>query len=420
MAAGVYCSYFLKSDGSLWATGENRYGQLGIGRISEYESTPQRVIGADPKAAPTLTAQPQSKTGAAGDNLTMTAAASGTLASAFQWFRNGGVIANGTASVLAINNLQPEQTGLYSVAAKIGSARTDSAPAIVGLSISQKVIGTGAELQPANIRHPNGNTFDQVALTGEAESITADYALNQMTRTSFVDVDGDIVQVEFSGPGTLSLVLDGASSPAAAANYNQPGVQYVKGHAGVVIVGADERTNVSVFSVGRATAFDPTGVYDITQSISATNDPAKNGSPLFQGHAATNYDGIADIAFIAILSTNGKFGGVRTANANYFASQGYTGLYAPGVEFSGPVYVGDVSAFDSAKPVIVLGSASDVRITGGDLLQNNRQPVQVSGITQLRFTDGSDSHGNLLPAQTNQALLRQNGIDVTKQLVSGP
>ena len=46
----------------------------------------------------------------------------------------------------------------------------------------------------------------------------------------------------------LSLALDNASGPAIAANYNQPGITYMKGHAGIVIVGADETTNVSVFT----------------------------------------------------------------------------------------------------------------------------------------------------------------------------
>src|SRR5690606_25009708 len=145
---------------------------------------------------------------------------------------------------------------------------------------------------------------DQVLLTGPAEAITADYLSGQITRTSFIDLDDDIVQVELSGPGTLSLVLDQAAVAASPINYNQE-INYVKGHAGIVIADADERTNVSVFTVGRATAFDPTGGYDLTKPISATNDPARNASPLFRGHDDTSYDGIADIAFIAIASTNG-------------------------------------------------------------------------------------------------------------------
>jgi hypothetical protein len=194
----------------------------------------------------------------------------------------------------------------------------------------------------------------------------------------------------------------------------------MQGHAGIVITGATEQTNVSVFAVGRATAFDPTGAYDILKSPGGTNDPAKNGSALFIGHGSTPYDGVADVAFIAISSANGKFGGVRTSNVSYFASKGLTGIYAPGVAFQGPVYIGDISAFDTATAVIQLGSAADVRITGGDLTQNNRQAVQVSGVTKLKFTAGSDSAGNVLAASKNKAVLEQDGTNVTSQIVVDP
>jgi hypothetical protein len=133
-----------------------------------------------------------------------------------------------------------------------------------------------------------------------------------------------------------------------------------------------------------------------------------------------SYDGIADLAFIAISSRDGKFGGVRAANASFFASRGVTGIYAPEVELTGPLYLGNITAFDSAKPMIRVGSAADVRITGGDLYQDNGRPVQVSGLTSVKFTDGTDSHGNLLPAKANRATLLDNGTDVTTQLVVNP
>jgi hypothetical protein len=203
-------------------------------------------------------------------------------------------------------------------------------------------------------------------------------------------------------------------------NYNQPGVTYMKGHAGIVITGADDTTNVSVFTVGRATAFDPTGGFNILLPVSGANNPANNGSSLFQGHATTAYDGIADLAFIAIASPNGKFGGVRTANANYFAVKSLTGVYAPGVQFTGPVFVGDISASDAAIPVLMIGSSPDTRITGGNLFQANGQPVKVSGLTQLKFTAGQDSNGNVLSAKTSRGVLQQNGFDVTAQVVVNP
>jgi hypothetical protein len=43
--------------------------------------------------------------------------------------------------------------------------------------------------------------------------------------------------------------------------------------------------------------------------------------------------------------------------------------------------------------------------------------MNVSGITQLKFTAGTTSAGVTLPAQINKAQLQQNGADVTAQVV---
>ncbi|WP_202796022.1 family 43 glycosylhydrolase [Opitutus terrae] len=353
-----------------------------------------KVAALNAVAAPALTGTPSSQTVAAGGTATLTAAASGVPAPELQWERNGSAVVGANSTVLTLANLAPADAGIYTIDASNFAGSAPSAPAIVGLTSAAKVIGTGEELTPVDIHHPNGNIFDQVLLTGAAETITAD--AGQVTRTSYIDLDNDIVQVEFSGPGSLSLVLDNASGRAKPENYNQD-IDYMKGHAGIVITGATENTHVSVFSVGRATAVN---------------------QALFKD--TVNYDGIADIAFIAISSSNGRFGGVRTANANYFASRGVTGVYAPGVAFDGPVFVGNITAFDAAQPKIVLGSVSDARIAGGDLYQDNGAAVQVSGITQLKFTNGSDSHGNTILAKANRAVLQENGEDVTNRIVTGP
>jgi len=338
-------------------------------------------------------------------------------ANARQWQLNGLDIVGGTAATLTVANVQPIATGLY-VARMTSDTGTTSSPAsILGVSTSAKVIGTGSEVG-ANIVHPNGNTFDQLLLEGAAASFTAD--AGQITRLSYIDQTDDIVQIEFSGAGTVSLVLTSASGPAAPTKYNQPTVSYMRGHAGIVVAGADETTNLSIFTVGRATANDPTGTYDIRIPPSATNVPANNGSPLFVGHEATSYDGFADVAFVAISSTNGRFGGLRAANAVFLASRGLTGLYAPGVAFDGPVFIADIAAGSEATPVLQIGSGSDVRITSGNLLQPNGRAVQVSGITQLKFTIGSSSHGTIFNAQNNQGVLEQNGVNVTSQIVVNP
>jgi hypothetical protein len=325
---------------------------------------------------------------AAGDQMNLIVSGhSGSI----QWRKNGSFISGATNATLSIATATTNDAGIYECVINGSTA----VPLVVGIDGTAKVTGAGEEVV-SNVYLPvSSNTYDQVLLKDASVAVKADDG--QITRTSYIDDDNDIVQVEFSGPGTLTLVVENAGSPALPVNYNQ-NVQYVKGHAGIIITGATEMTNVSVFSVGRFTAVNPT---------------------LFKSDV--RYDGIADIAYISISSANGKFGGVRAANANLYASKGYVGLHAPGVEFTGPVYLGDVNAFDSAVPVILLGGNNgDTRITGGDLYQQNGQAVQVSGLTKLKFTNGTDSHGSVLPAARNRAVLEQNGVDVTTQVVVNP
>lgn len=330
-----------------------------------------------------------------GAQLSVAGTVSGTPTPSYQWTQNGRNVSGATAAELTFATVQPAQAGIYRATAVNAAGASSTEAAIVGAVTTSKVLGDGLEVG-TDILHANKNIFDQVLLTGAAEAITADYTANQITRTSYIDLNGDIVQVEFSGPGTLSLVLDGASGPAGPEKYNQA-VSYMKGHAGIVITGADERTNVSVFTVGRVTAGNQT---------------------LF--HDDVTYDGFADIAFIAIETTNGKFGGVRASNTHFFADRGMTGIYAPGVAFQGPLFVGNITAFGTAVPVLITGSTTDARVTGGDMLQDNAAAVQVSGISRLAFTDGSDSHGQLRTAQQNRAVFISGGETVTDEVVVDP
>jgi hypothetical protein len=370
---------------------------------SNYRTTGVQVPVEVKSAAPSFTTQSGDQTVPLGGRVVLAASISGGQNPALQWQRDGRDLAGATTSSLVLSNVQPADAGLYSLSVAWGPPNdrqiSSSARMIVGVSTTAKVQGTGQELEPTDIHHPNGKVFDQVQLTGAAELVTADDG--QVTRTSFIDPDNDIVQVEFSGPGTLALVIDDAPAPGRPVNYNQK-IDYVKGLARIVISGANENTHVSVFSVGRATAVDQT---------------------LFKSDV--EYGGIADIASIVISSSNGKFGGVRTANTHYFAYHGMTGIYAPDVTFTGPVYIGNIVGYGSAAPVILLGSAGDRSlITGGDLLQTASWAVMVSGLTRLKFVDGQDSHGRLLPAKANQALLFQVGADgfriVTDEIVVNP
>lgn len=264
---------------------------------------------------------------------------------------------------------------------------------------SGRVIGAGTEVG-ADIRHRNGNIFDQVLLQGLYASAAVDPG--QVLRISFIDPSDDIVQVELAGAGTISVFLDDASGPATPSRYNQ-GVSYMKGRATIAVSGADQTTELSIFSVGRANSVD---------------------QALFRGEA---YDGMADIGLLTIASLDGKFGALRAGNVRFSASDGLTGIYASDIAFSTPVLIGDIDAQGSAQPVIHLGAAgtdsdkaNEVRITGGDLYQSNQAGISVSGISRLTFDNGTTSHDGFLPAQSNRGRLERDGVEITSEVVTAP
>ncbi len=255
-----------------------------------------------------------------------------------------------------------------------------------------KLSGDAAEVG-SDIRHPNGNVYDQVLLRGRAAAMTAD--AGQVLRASFIDVNDDIVQVEFSGAGTLVIYLEGLSGPDRPVKYNQQ-VDYVRGHAHLTLLDSDETTNVSFFSVGRATAVN---------------------AALFR--AGESYDGWADLASLTVRSRNGRAGGIRFANAEFSNNQSVVGIVATGVAFQGPVFFGDVVSSGTASAALIFGRTTDVRITGGSLAQSSGASVDVSGLERLVSTAGSDSHGTLVPAAAVRGRLTKRGADVTSQVAGG-
>lgn len=270
-----------------------------------------------------------------------------------------------------------------------------------------KVVGAAYEYA-ANITHPNSRIYDQVLMTGASATFRADPG--QVVRASYIDLNNDIVQVEFAGAGEVTLTLDGVTSPALPENYHQS-VSYVKGHATITIVGADESSNLSVFTVGTMTA--------VNQAL------FKEG---------VSYDGVADLARVSIVvapNSSGAFGGLRLANAEFWATEGITGVSAAGVSFAGPVNLHNISARGEATPVlrtgviaprIIDGTLWDntVFIAGGDMAQPNGKAIHLDAAAVVYFGAGTDSHGREQPAQSNHGVFRRDGLDVTEAVVRGP
>ncbi len=156
-------------------------------------------------------------------------------------------------------------------------------------AVSDLVLEGLGDVVGEDIQHPSGNVFDQVLLTGQSVKLRAKE--NQITRVSFMDVNEDIVQVEFSGNGTFTVNLDPATflPPAVPPRYNQA-VEYVTGKPSVLIDGADANTFFSIFTVG---------------SINAVNQA------LFpEGQV---YDAQADVSLVEVVNSSGM-GGMQLSN----------------------------------------------------------------------------------------------------------
>jgi hypothetical protein len=315
----------------------------------------------------------------------------------YQWSRNGTAISGANAATYSIPSAQAAQVGTYTVTVTAGTTTLQSSTALLELNATTRPVGDSV-LFASDIRHPNGNVYDQFLLNGTATVITADPG--QVARISFIDANDDIVQVEYSGSGTLTLQLANATGPAVAVNYNQATVSYMKGTPTITIAGADQTSNLGIFSVG-----------------SVTGNPAvlKSG---------VTYDGFANVALITISSANGQFGGVRIGNALLAGSSGNVGLVATGVNFTGPIVIGDIDASGTASPKFLTGTVAglagfpgEIRIAGGDLLQTNGRALEFGTATGVRMGAGTNAHGVSLPEKTVAGRLERNGQNVTSTVV---
>lgn len=250
------------------------------------------------------------------------------------------------------------------------------------------ITGAGEEVL-SNVVLPNGNVCDQVLMTGASVTVTANPG--QITRVSFLDLDGDIVQAEFSGAGTLTIALDPDSykGPAEAANYRQPGVRYVSGLASFTIEGSDATTNVSIFSIGTDNAHN------------------KAANPIFaDGKTGGNHT--ADVTRLTIvanpLNPNGStFGGIRAGNAIFADDAGTVGVRAPRVHVQDVVRIGDIDASGSAVPTLIFGFYSqfgEAYISGGDLVSVNGAEIDRSDsyVYAVNLVEGRKSDGTVLPS----------------------
>ena len=263
------------------------------------------------------------------------------------------------------------------------------------------VLGGLGDIAGEDIQHPNGNVFDQVLLTGPHITLKANPG--QITRASFMDEDEDIVQVEFSGAGRVTVTLDPATylPPSWPSRYNQQ-VKYVTGKPSVLIERADSTTFLSIFTVGRINAVNQT---------------------LFpEGQV---YDAMADVTLVEVKHSKG-FGGMQLSNTVFSRGSNSPryGVIARRIPIAVRLTIGDFNPRNGGVPHILFGSGSftvpaansGVRITGGILGQYSSIEIVIAesgsltpGFDTLITTDNFKSDGSYQPKQKiNPVFINEN------------
>ncbi len=255
------------------------------------------------------------------------------------------------------------------------------------------VVGAGDEV--ASDVTVNGVTFDQVLLNGQ--SVTVDPDDGQWARLTWRDAQGEIIQAEFTGDGTISVDLsEGFSGPAEADRYNQPGVLYVGGNAQILIEQSGSNSKLNVYSLGGATdlVVDPNDPFNFDASLNPFLDPAETY-------------GTADIKNVKIVDDpNGAgdlfnfFGG---GNVLFNGSNGNVGFDAGQTNILNGLNIGGFHITNSAFGTLEIGGDSQVgtvNIIGGNV-NNTAGAFSDLGTYDVNFIDGVNASGDLDRAEVH-------------------
>ncbi len=392
---------------SISTFGEDDSGEIYFAHYAD-SGTIYRLSPGFDNTPPSITAHPISQEVQSGTSVVLSVAASGDDLT-YQWYEGNigdtaSLIAGATSSTFTSEALTASTNFWVQISNAGGTVNSETAVITVSAPLLTLVLDGSGDIAGENIQHPNGNIFDQILLTGE--SIRLQARPNRITRVSFMDENEDIVQVEFSGAGTFTVILDPATflPPAPPPRYNQA-IEYVTGKPSVVIDGTDSSTFFSIFTVG---------------SINAVNQA------LFpEGQV---YDAQADVTLVEVINSTGM-GGMQLSNTVFSGSTGKVGVDARGVPIAVRLTVGDIDASEEAVPHLLLGEGSftvpsgnpGLRITGGDLLQTNGAAVVVaeSGSTTTGFEtlitqNNFKSDNTPQPTQSiNATFVNEAGNDLT-------
>ncbi|MBI5769876.1 MAG: immunoglobulin domain-containing protein [Verrucomicrobia bacterium] len=107
------------------------------------------VVSAPASAAPSISAQPASRTVDAGASVTFAVTASGSPAPVYQWLKDGATLAAATNATLTIAGAQPTDAGTYTVVVSNPSGSLTSSAAVLTVNVPTTTTPVTFAAQPA-------------------------------------------------------------------------------------------------------------------------------------------------------------------------------------------------------------------------------------------------------------------------------
>src|SRR4051812_22877982 len=147
-------------------------------------------------SAPAFTTQPAPQTVNAGSSVTLSAAASGSPAPAYQWRKDGTALPGATSATLTLSNVQVADAGSYTVVA------TNASGAVTSTAVALAVNAPTGGAAPAIARQPQAQTVAAGSTVVFNASATGSGLLYQWRK------DGAAI----SGATRAALVLNGATA----------------------------------------------------------------------------------------------------------------------------------------------------------------------------------------------------------------
>jgi alpha-tubulin suppressor-like RCC1 family protein len=219
IAAGEDFSVALRNDGTVIAWGSNIAGEsvvpVGLSNIVAITTGERHVLALQNSGIPVIARQPIGDTVYSGSTVILNAAAVGPSPMTLQWQLNGTNLVGATNSTLILTNVQPDATGLYTMAASNPiTGGTISSNAALSVLTSPPIILN----QPSNtLALSGGNAIFAISVTGSLP-ISYQWQFNGTNILNATNATLSLTNLTWAGNGVYTVVASNAYGPVISSN----------------------------------------------------------------------------------------------------------------------------------------------------------------------------------------------------------